>query len=129
MALQQIIDFLNITVFSVAEQPVSIGDVLFIPILLVLGYTLTKWLNQSITNRLTIKKNDPNVIHLLQRIFYFIAIAILVITILDFVNVPITAFAFLSGAIVIGFGFGAQNIINNFISGWILMWERPHTDW
>jgi small-conductance mechanosensitive channel len=44
---------------------------------------------------------------------------------LDLINVPITAFAFLSGAIAIGFGFGAQNIINNFISGWILMWERP----
>jgi small-conductance mechanosensitive channel len=24
-----------------------------------------------------------------------------------------------------GVGFGAQNIINNYISGWILMWERP----
>jgi small-conductance mechanosensitive channel len=54
-----------------------------------------------------------------------IAIVILLITILDLINVPITAFAFLSGAIAIGFGFGAQNIINNFISGWILMWERP----
>jgi small-conductance mechanosensitive channel len=78
-----------------------------------------------ITKRLISKKTDPNVIHLLQRIFYIIAIAILAVTILDFINVPITAFAFLSGAIAIGFGFGAQNIINNFISGWILMWERP----
>jgi small-conductance mechanosensitive channel len=49
----------------------------------------------------------------------------LAITTLDFLDVPITAFAFLSGAIAIGVGFGAQNIINNFISGWILMWERP----
>ena len=32
---------------------------------------------------------------------------------------------FISGAIAIGIGFGAQNIINNFISGWILMGERP----
>jgi small-conductance mechanosensitive channel len=62
---------------------------------------------------------------LLQRILYIIAITLLVVTTLDFINVPITAFAFLSGAIAIGFGFGAQNIINNFISGWILMWERP----
>jgi small-conductance mechanosensitive channel len=78
-----------------------------------------------ITKRLTTNKTDPNIIHLLQRVFYVIAIAILLITTLDLINVPITAFAFLSGAIAIGFGFGAQNIINNFISGWILMWERP----
>jgi small-conductance mechanosensitive channel len=37
----------------------------------------------------------------------------------------LTAFAFATGAIAIGVGFGAQNIINNFISGWILMAERP----
>ena len=46
-------------------------------------------------------------------------------TALDLLNVPLGAFAFVSGAIAIGVGFGAQNIINNFISGWILMWERP----
>ena len=40
-------------------------------------------------------------------------------------GIPITAFAFATGAIAIGIGFGAQNIINNFISGWILMAERP----
>jgi len=39
--------------------------------------------------------------------------------------VPLGAFAFVSGAVAIGVGFGAQNIINNFISGWILMWEKP----
>jgi small-conductance mechanosensitive channel len=33
--------------------------------------------------------------------------------------------AFISGAVAIGVGFGAQNIINNVISGWILMSERP----
>jgi small-conductance mechanosensitive channel len=40
-------------------------------------------------------------------------------------NVPLGAFAFVSGAVAIGVGFGAQNIINNFISGWILLMERP----
>jgi len=40
-------------------------------------------------------------------------------------SIPLTAFAFISGAVAIGVGFGAQNIINNFISGWILMTERP----
>jgi small-conductance mechanosensitive channel len=46
-------------------------------------------------------------------------------TALGMLGVPLGAFAFISGAIAIGIGFGAQNIINNFISGWILMGERP----
>jgi small-conductance mechanosensitive channel len=40
-------------------------------------------------------------------------------------RIPVTALAFISGAVAIGIGFGAQNIINNLISGWILMSERP----
>lgn len=125
MTFEQIIAFLNITVTSIQEQPITIGDVLLIPVLLIIGIFLTKIIVRKITKRLTNQKTDPHLIHLLQRILYIIAIAILIITTLDLINVPITAFAFLSGAIAIGFGFGAQNIINNFISGWILMWERP----
>jgi small-conductance mechanosensitive channel len=41
------------------------------------------------------------------------------------VHLPITAFAFLGGALAIGVGFGAQNLLNNFISGFIIMAERP----
>ncbi len=54
-----------------------------------------------------------------------LVIVVLVFTVLSVLKVPLAAFAFISGAIAIGVGFGAQNIINNFISGWILMWERP----
>jgi small-conductance mechanosensitive channel len=44
---------------------------------------------------------------------------------LSMLKIPISSLAFLSGAVAIGVGFGAQNIINNFISGWILMGEQP----
>ena len=125
MNLEQIKIFLSSTVFTIAEQPVTLGGLLLIPFIIYIGLLVTKWMVKLITKRLTTNKTDPNIIHLLQRVFYVIAIAILLITTLDLINVPITAFAFLSGAIAIGFGFGAQNIINNFISGWILMWERP----
>ena len=125
MDLAQIKSILSSTVFTLSEQPISLGELLLLPLLLVAGIIVTRWIVKLITDSLTSHKTDPNVIHLLQRILYIIAITILVVTTLDFINVPITAFAFLSGAIAIGFGFGAQNIINNFISGWILMWERP----
>ncbi|MEZ9368376.1 mechanosensitive ion channel family protein [Shewanella sp. 10N.286.51.B2] len=125
MDFVQVEQWLNLTVFTVAQQPITLGGLLIIPVIIIVGLFITKLLVKLLTKRLTSKKTDPNIIHLLQRILYVIAIAILLITSLDLINVPITAFAFLSGAIAIGFGFGAQNIINNFISGWILMWERP----
>ncbi|MEZ9537896.1 mechanosensitive ion channel family protein [Shewanella sp. 10N.286.51.B8] len=125
MDFVQVEQWLDLTVFTVAKQPITLGGLLIIPVIIIVGLFITKLLVKLITKRLTSKKTDPNIIHLLQRILYVIAIAILLITSLDLINVPITAFAFLSGAIAIGFGFGAQNIINNFISGWILMWERP----
>jgi len=125
MDFSHIKEILAYSIITISDRELTLGTVLLIPLVLLMGVLITKWLVKLLTNRLTSKKTDPNIIHLLQRVFYIIAMAILLITTLDLINVPITAFAFLSGAIAIGFGFGAQNIINNFISGWILMWERP----
>ena len=116
---------LSTPIFTISEQPISLGELLLIPFIIYIGLLVTKLTARLVTKRLTSKQTDPNIIHLLQRVLYVTAITILFITTLDLINVPIAAFAFLSGAIAIGFGFGAQNIINNFISGWILMWERP----
>jgi potassium-dependent mechanosensitive channel len=44
---------------------------------------------------------------------------------LHLVNIPLTVFTFLGGAVAIGVGFGSQNIVNNFMSGLILIAERP----
>jgi small-conductance mechanosensitive channel len=70
-------------------------------------------------------KVDPNAALVIQRVFFYGALLVLFITALGMLNIPVTALAFISGAVAIGIGFGAQNIINNLISGWILMSERP----
>lgn len=56
--------------------------------------------------------------------FYILALIVFVYT-LNAVRIDLTAFAFLGGALAIGVGFGSQNLINNFISGLILLSERP----
>ncbi len=48
-----------------------------------------------------------------------------ILSALDLVGIPLTAFAFLGGALAIGIGFGAQNFFNNLISGFILMFSKP----
>ena len=125
MNLNDIIALFDTTIFSIQDQAVTIGDILLLPTFLFLGYVFISWMIRLTVMRMRSKGVAPDVIHLVRRILYILAFLALFITTLDLINVPITAFAFLSGAVAIGFGFGAQNIINNFISGWILMWERP----
>jgi len=116
---------LDDVIFTISGQEFTLGQLLIIPTVLILGYLMISWLARVITGRLVARNMQPDIVHLIRRIFYIVALVVLAITTLDLLNVPLTAFAFVSGAIAIGVGFGAQNIINNFISGWILMWERP----
>ncbi len=117
--------YLSINLFTLFNHTFSLGELLLIPMVLIVGSWLIRKLAHLATFRLRKTGASADTVHLFKRIFYIIAFAILIVTMLEMLSVPLTAFAFLSGAIAIGVGFGAQNIINNFISGWILMWERP----
>ncbi|GHF91494.1 mechanosensitive ion channel family protein [Thalassotalea marina] len=123
--LEKITYWLNYTLFTVNDTKITLLEVLTVPAWILLSFYIAHLLIKFIGKKLKARNKDPNIIHLVQRILYVIALAIIFLTTLSLLNVPITAFAFLSGAIAIGFGFGAQNIINNFISGWILMGEKP----
>lgn len=123
--LEQVKYWLDFPLFKFNERVITLIEVLAVPLWLIASVWLSHFIIKMIGKRLTKKNKDPNIIHLVQRIMYVVALAIIFMTTLSMINVPITAFAFLSGAIAIGFGFGAQNIINNFISGWILMGEKP----
>ncbi len=122
---EQVKNFLSTELFTLFDVTFTTGDLVAVPLIYVIGIWVIGKLAHLATYRLRASGASPDTIHLFKRIFYILAIAILVVTSLDVMNVPLTAFAFLSGAVAIGVGFGAQNIINNFISGWILMWERP----
>ncbi len=62
---------------------------------------------------------------LAYRVVHLSIVLIAVFFALTAFKIPFTVFAFLGGALAIGVGFGAQNLINNFISGLILLIERP----
>ena len=104
---------------------ITLGQLTGILLLLILGYLGSRLVGYLLGKRLAGTKLRPDVIYVLKRIAFFVILVLVVITALGLLGIPLTAFAFATGALAIGVGFGAQNIINNFISGWILMVERP----
>lgn len=118
-------DLLSHPVFSFSSTTLTLGQLLLVPTFLLLGYFVLKTLIRITDKNLQKRNVNADLTQVIRRGMYILGLIVLFITLLDLLNVPLTAFAFVSGAVAIGFGFGAQNIINNFISGWILMWERP----
>lgn len=106
-------------------QVISLGQIVAVLLLLVVGYFGSRLIGYTIGRRLEKTSMRRDVIHIVKRIVFFSILVVVVITALGLLGIPLTAFAFATGALAIGIGFGAQNIINNFISGWILMAERP----
>jgi small-conductance mechanosensitive channel len=107
------------------DDAITVSQIVLVIVLLVAGTLLSRRIETLVARRLAKTELQADAAQLLQRLLFYSLLAVLAVTALGLLNIPLTAFAFISGAIAIGVGFGAQNIINNFISGWILMSERP----
>ena len=116
----------NLVVATVpGGQSITVGQIVSVILLLLVGYFGSRLFGFLIGRRLEKTKLRPDVVHVFKRIAFFALLILIFVTALELLGIPLTVFAFATGALAIGIGFGAQNIINNFISGWILMGERP----
>jgi small-conductance mechanosensitive channel/cytochrome c556 len=108
------------------RRGVTTGKVVMAILILVVGY----WLSNLVARwfeRLTVKrlKVEPNQASLIRRWVRMVLVCGLVIFALLSVKIPLTVFAFAGGALAIGVGFGTQTLLKNFISGIIILFERP----
>ena len=100
----------------------------------IVGGLFLLWVGQKVARRLSSWLGDtalrriglpPATTAPLQKISFYFLFGLFAIFSLQLVGVPMTVFTFFGGALAIGIGFGSQNVMNNFISGLILLIERP----
>jgi potassium efflux system protein len=117
---------LDYELWVIDDQSVTVRKVFVALLILFIGLQLAKYISRFTTNRILLRtKLDESDRAIFDRILYFLMLVLIVLFALHTVNIPLTALTFLGGAFAIGVGFGTQNLLNNFISGFIIMLERP----
>ncbi|HSR51876.1 MAG TPA: mechanosensitive ion channel domain-containing protein [Acidobacteriota bacterium] len=111
---------------SVDDQPITVAKIIWVLLLLIFGLWISRRISQGLGKRLFPRMGlDEGSAAAAQALFYYTLVVIFALIALYAVNVPLTAFTVAGGALAIGIGFGSQNVVRNFISGIILLTERP----
>ena len=116
----------NHKLITIAGVKLSFGNVLVALVLLLFATRLSKLVTKIINRRLIEPfVHDKNSQITYQTFAFYGSLAIVVAMSLTIAGIPLTVFTVVGGALAIGVGFGSQNIVNNFISGIILLVEKP----
>lgn len=111
--------------FTIGEVTISFGAALFAIVLLGLGILFTRgmqrWLTNSYLPHTDLDSGLRNSIVTGVGYLGFIIAAAIALSVLGLSLEKVTIVA---GALSVGIGFGLQSIVNNFVSGLILLWER-----
>ena len=91
-----------------------------------IGVYLSNLSSRRLVKRMIGGRNiSPGTATIIQTLIHYAFVVIVSLIALQSSGVPITVFTIFGGALAIGVGFGSQNIVNNFISGLILLIQRP----
>ena len=108
------------------QRSVTIGKTAGALLLIVLGSWLCVKLAQLASwSAIRMFRQTPGYANIIYRWTLALLVALLIVASLLAVQIPLTAFAFIGGALAIGVGFGAQNLLKNLMSGVMLLIEKP----
>lgn len=116
----------NFQLFAIDNSPITLGKIVIGFTLIVFGYFVARRLSRQIGIRVLRRMNlQQSLEYTLERVTFYVLYIFLLLFILQMLSIPITIFTVLGSALAIGIGFGSQNLVNNFISGLIVMVEQP----
>jgi small-conductance mechanosensitive channel len=113
-------------VFTLGGAELTIGTfvqlIVLIPLLVILTGLLKRWTVRMLART---SRSDAGVRDAVGKIVRYVTLAIGLLIILQTSGIDITTLNVLAGAVGLGVGIGLQSVAGNFVSGLIILFERP----
>lgn len=107
--------------FRISLVRILIGIILFTG-LLFLTRMIQRWLRDRVMAQ---GRMDAGVANSIDTAIGYVGVGLAALISVSYAGFDITSLAIVAGALSVGIGFGLQSIVNNFVSGLILLVERP----
>jgi small-conductance mechanosensitive channel len=111
---------------NVGEIQISLGDVIAFVLTVVVAFMLSRlirfFLEEEAFPRMRLRRGVGNAI---STLLHYIVLLLGFVFALSAAGMDFTRVALFAGAFSVGIGFGLQSVVNNFVSGLILLFERP----
>lgn len=113
-------------VLNLDGKSITVGTITIALLLCFGAYFLSRAISKVLFKRVLVHLPlEEGMKHVWKTVTFYIFLFVFILFIMHLLNIPITVFTVLGGALAIGVGFGSQNIVNNFISGLVILMERP----
>jgi potassium efflux system protein len=111
----------QIGTFSFSPFAIVTGVLVFVA-----GYFLTRWFQRWLDGTVMARgKVEPGVRNSIRTVVGYAGLALAALVAISSAGLDLSNFALIAGGLSLGIGFGLQNIVSNFVSGLILLAERP----
>ncbi len=112
--------------FTVGGVSFSIADIAVGVLVFLVGLLITRVVQRGLLDHvLPQTRLDAGVRNSLSSGLGYVGLVIAATLAISAVGVDLSNIALIAGALSVGIGFGLQNVVNNFVSGLILLIERP----